>query len=1369
LRGANKIIATFFLIVIVSFVSLGQLFQTKLFSNFISKKINSLLGESQSMNFGFEKIGLSYFPPGIDFYNASVETSIDGIGRISGEFELVEVGFGIQDMLASKISAGSITMHGGSLKLDVISLLEKNSTELKSQVKINEQVDNVLQKVTKDYSSWRKSRVRALSFQGVEFIFSKRNDAFVAKSLQIEIGRFFTNVKGLVYNKQQIGSKIDLLNMLQVVDEFNFDISIDRKAVDIKKFNIVSRSSAIGVSGSLLVHPDGGADSKIVVNVIGGVGELCEHINKFDNINEIGFKNIKHVCSNIDDGHLSFDIGVAGPLDALVATVYIKGKKITSTVAKFDDFEMKAIIKDGAASLEGAVFKIDAGTVKILRPVQVYSRESGIVKSLALALSLETVTFANMFYDPQNQLDIIKGNISGEVDFVYNDQEKFFFIKSGAVVRDFKLLDYKTKGVILENSMITFNSAKLQLLSEGNKLVDLNVDFSFKNSRVVATGIISSDRIDITSKENMIDLEKFGAISGTMLFGVGEVPFSVRGPYDDVVLTFNPKVSNFSLLGLGLGTINGSVSYGLKNSKLEFDVLGSFQQTEYDSSGHVDLNNELLSIEANIKKTSWEDSRKMFAALLPPEYEAMYSKFSLDYATRFKVIGPIDESKMTIHGLLKGRRLKAFHEGAEYVETKFNYRDNVIKLTDIVAMKRNGKLQGNALYDANKKYVEYDVTLNGGHLRDLESYATLKLGYDGQVTGAFHGNGNILDFTSRMDLKVTSGEINGTSVGDSLLTVYSDSSDYFIKGDLVGGIIELDANINLKEPTEKSYVKLNVESNNMNVIGGLLSDHNMINPLVRGVLKGSLESHFTVDRWRQLDLHVRVNAFEFSNGNYHLAIDSGKNYLNVKNGIIDTWDIRVSGDAGAEVVSLGLGALEKDFSVTTEGNLDASLLELITPTIKQGVGKIGFRNLIKGRVDKVVQHLDVLGRDVILQVAGLPGVIENSDFAFSVVNDELFIKYASATYGKGRLTVDGGAKFSVPFPAVDLKMVADDCKLLIGKDSSFVMSMNLNMRGDTVPYKITGDVTVEYGQIKDSLDELFRNEIKNVEVGRFAPKREGRSSGIDRFVADVEVRIQDTISIKNGFASVFLGGGVVVRGSMETPLLAGEITVAPGNSKFFFKGHEFNIKEGTIVFDDNRVKRFPSVSFSGVAKIDRYDVTVKVVGRVDDATVLLSSEPLLPKEDILSLLAIGVTSDMTKELHDDDIKSVTSLGIGSLLVDQLKLNQKLNEKLGVKVSVLPEYAEDDSSMLESQKTGKAQMRLKSATKIKLKKAISRKIDVSVSSVVGGTMREKQEMNVDLKISDKVKLQGVYEIKSEDEMDRESTSSVGADFKFGFDF
>jgi translocation and assembly module TamB len=209
------------------------------------------------------------------------------------------------------------------------------------------------------------------------------------------------------------------------------------------------------------------------------------------------------------------------------------------------------------------------------------------------------------------------------------------------------------------------------------------------------------------------------------------------------------------------------------------------------------------------------------------------------------------------------------------------------------------------------------------------------------------------------------------------------------------------------------------------------------------------------------------------------------------------------------------------------------------------------------------------------------------------------------------------------------------------------------------------------------------------------------------------------------------------------------------------------LNQGYVEIRDRGKNRISDLKFTGVSKINEYEMKLDLSGSISKVNVDLSSEPALSREDLLSLLTLGVTSDMSKNLESSERRFVTTVGIGTLLVDQLKINEDLNSSLGVKLSVQPEFKEDESTLIsgKSAQSDSNTSRLKSATKIKINKQINNRVDVSLASTVGGSIEQKQEMNINFNINKNFSLEGVYEVKPTEDVNTNTPNSLGADLKW----
>jgi translocation and assembly module TamB len=307
-----------------------------------------------------------------------------------------------------------------------------------------------------------------------------------------------------------------------------------------------------------------------------------------------------------------------------------------------------------------------------------------------------------------------------------------------------------------------------------------------------------------------------------------------------------------------------------------------------------------------------------------------------------------------------------------------------------------------------------------------------------------------------------------------------------------------------------------------------------------------------------------------------------------------------------------------------------------------------------------------------------------------------------------------------------------------------------------------------HGEILDDPADLMKDDKVTIdEYKKYLPEKDFLGNkGI--ITLNLSFETTNPVVIKNNMAEVYIKGNGLVTGDVQSPELNTRLETVPNISKFKFKGHDFALNQGYVEIRDRGKNRVSDLKFTGVAKISDYDMKLDLSGSISKVNIDLSSEPALSKEDLLSLLTLGVTSDMSKNLEAGERRFVTTVGIGTLLVDQLKINEDLNATLGVKLSVQPEFKEDETTLIsgKSAVTEGSTSRLKSATKIKINKQINSRVDVSLSSTIGGSLEQKQEMNINLKINKNFSLEGVYEVKpTEEESTTTTPNSLGADLKW----
>jgi hypothetical protein len=88
--------------------------------------------------------------------------------------------------------------------------------------------------------------------------------------------------------------------------------------------------------------------------------------------------------------------------------------------------------------------------------------------------------------------------------------------------------------------------------------------------------------------------------------------------------------------------------------------------------------------------------------------------------------------------------------------------------------------------------------------------------------------------------------------------------------------------------------------------------------------------------------------------------------------------------------------------------------------------------------------------------------------------------------------------------------------------------------------------------------------------------------------------------------------------------LTGALDIKSGN--YLYRDRRFSLNESRIVFDEKNIND-PLLNISGMVKVGRYNINVKIIGSVSSRKVELSSVPYLSESEIKALLLFGKRID----------------------------------------------------------------------------------------------------------------------------------------------
>jgi translocation and assembly module TamB len=172
-----------------------------------------------------------------------------------------------------------------------------------------------------------------------------------------------------------------------------------------------------------------------------------------------------------------------------------------------------------------------------------------------------------------------------------------------------------------------------------------------------------------------------------------------------------------------------------------------------------------------------------------------------------------------------------------------------------------------------------------------------------------------------------------------------------------------------------------------------------------------------------------------------------------------------------------------------------------------------------------------------------------------------------------------------------------------------------------VPYQLAGDLiidrfryTKEMEPKKALLDFIGGRRVDSTLAAKAKPQLR----------LNVTVKADRSIDIDNNLAHVRLSGKARLIGNDTRTGLIGELT-APEGGRGYYQGNELEITSAVVQFQD-RDQIVPRFDVNAETVVREYRIHVRAWGTPAEYTVDYTSDPSLPRGDIISLFLVGATN-----------------------------------------------------------------------------------------------------------------------------------------------
>ncbi len=301
-----------------------------------------------------------------------------------------------------------------------------------------------------------------------------------------------------------------------------------------------------------------------------------------------------------------------------------------------------------------------------------------------------------------------------------------------------------------------------------------------------------------------------------------------------------------------------------------------------------------------------------------------------------------------------------------------------------------------------------------------------------------------------------------------------------------------------------------------------------------------------------------------------------------------------------------------------DGAVDLQLIKASLPDIDvHGVAQI------KASVEGTLEHPRITGRvhieNVSARAADFPTGLSavTGDLVFDTTR--LFLNNVTAQVGGGTLQLSGSVNYGEGGMRYDLSTNSDRVRIRYPEGMSWLVGGSLRLTGTPDAGLVSGRVTVQRVTLNQGLET----------AGALVSSKEGisgpttNSSFLRNLQFDIEAGSSPDARMEWPGAELEADASLRVRGTWEHPILLGHIHLLSGD--LYFAGNRYRVARGDVNFA-NPFRLDPVLNVEASTTIQQYEITLNFNGPASKLALAYRSDPPLPGNDIVTLLALGRTS-----------------------------------------------------------------------------------------------------------------------------------------------
>ncbi|MFY7992978.1 MAG: translocation/assembly module TamB domain-containing protein [Bacteriovoracaceae bacterium] len=1332
------ILGSFFFLFIVSIAGMTYYVQSASFGRVLSKVLSDIIYKKTSTEIVLERVDLNLFPPGIEIKKIDIYKKISDVEVI--ESQIGSLGFYINfyELEENKISLGEVKIEDTYIKY----LFPKKPDEPMPEELEQKLIDQIF-----DFSQIGPLRVDTIVLQNVYGEFNQN-------SLDIKRLKIIRYPKTFRIKSYLANIAIEDSAPFRI-DGIWADIDIGRKDINIHNLRVHQDTHEAKINGLIKSYPklkhasaELNGDIKIDLPGIKRFTKLPEMISFQDGTANTQFK-------------ISYDGQIKG--DYVVDL-----ENLRSSFLSLDQLSAKGDITAENVLVNSLELNYKDESLKTTKPFSLVQIDGMKFFPGRVTAEIKNFSLGNAISILGPSLQVLQGQLTGQLGFELKQSNLYFYPRDGFYIKDLALVVPTKEGEdfsIIHAKETRLSKADFQVIDNEFRM---KANIKMPQTDLRLEGKVNKDRVSFKTFGGKIRLEDLGDIAQIGVKGNGPLALEVNGPLDDVEINLKGLINDFQVLGYKLGDADQETLISLKDSTVNIIQLSSkYNKTEIYGNGYVNYDNLELNLDIRSPQTTHDDLKSIIAPVLSP---ITFLPSDLNFKAKLdcKIYGKANLQDLKVKTKVNFRDLEAYKESISHGFFSIMMEDKILKFKDVKAFKERGALLGEVDFNMNTEIFNLDLDWNNIGLQSINKVRQSSLSFDAILDGSLKGGGTSKDYTIKINSNIGQTKAFNYDFKDSLIELTLSPERYRGKLFLFEDEIKANFDINMKQ-TSLSNFDLAVDLPNLKpVLAGVLGGHIELEDI-----KASTAFQYKASFYPDLSI-VNFSGFlkkiSLSHSDFNFSYKSNKPQFIVNNNKIERWDFEHTQN-DIQLKSSGRGTFGDKVIITHESVINSNILEILFSQVLAADGILSQSFVIEGYKNNYAFNILANSKGLDLSIDNLPVPLNNTDYSLEFSDRKLLVKNFRTQFQTGSVSATGDIYFDNDDPDINLSFKVDRAEIPILGKSSINLSGEGIILGNNLPYNLSGEIKLNKALFVNELSEFESK--SSVSQIRYLPKDQESVVG-KLLTLNLIVETEQPVRITNSLMDVSLRGELSLSGNAGRPRADGRLFSPQNVSRVFFKNSEYTIAQADINFSAKKDIANPDFDVQATTLISSYKITAKAAGDLERFSFDLTSDPALTQNSILSLIAFGYTDEIQNTLTQGDQQSLTSMGVGSFVFDRFRINDILKKQFGLQVNLGTVLEQSQNSMISGRggdSSGPTDIaRTRSATKIEVKKRLDEALSLSVSSTMGGSIGQRQSMNLNYSINKTLQLEGVYELKTNAEGEEDIIdTSVGGDVKLRWTF